>query len=125
MSHYAKVVDGVVTNVIVADADFIATYNDGEPGTWVQTSYNTWGNVHHAPNSNTPDGGVPLRANYAGVGYIYDSVNDVFYMPQPFPSWTIGAETNWLWAAPTPMPTDGQQYSWDETNQVWTTERLF
>jgi hypothetical protein len=125
MSHYAKVVDGVVTNVIVADADFIATYNDGEPGTWVQTSYNTWGNVHHAPNSNTPDGGVPLRANYAGIGYIYDSVNDVFYMPQPFPSWTISAETNWLWAAPTPMPTDGQQYSWDETNQVWTTERLF
>jgi hypothetical protein len=125
MSHYAKVVDGVVTNVIVADADFIATYNDGEPGTWVQTSYNTWGNVHHAPNSNTPDGGVPLRANYAGIGYIYDSVNDVFYMPQPFLSWTISAETNWLWAAPTPMPTDGQQYSWDETNQVWTTERLF
>ena len=59
------------------------------------------------------------------IGYIYDSVNDVFYMPQPFPSWTISAETNWLWAAPTPMPTDGQQYSWDETNQVWTTDRLF
>jgi hypothetical protein len=110
---------------LYTDCIFIATYNDGEPGTWVQTSYNTWGNVHHAPNSNTPDGGVPLRANYAGIGYIYDSVNDVFYMPQPFPSWTISAETNWLWAAPTPMPTDGQQYSWDETNQVWTTERLY
>jgi len=116
MSHFAKIVDGRVTEVIVAEADFI---NSGIlPGTWIQTSYNTKGNVHHG-SDNEPDGGAALRGNYAGIGYTYDSTNDVFYPPQPYPSWTISAETNWLWAPPTPAPTDGRTYHWDETTTSW------
>jgi hypothetical protein len=118
MSHFAKVTDGKVTQVIVAEAEFFKTYVDSTPGEWIQTSYNTRGGVHYAPNSNTPDGGVALRGNYAGIGYTYDRTNDVFYAPQPFPSWTISAP-DWTWKAPVAMPTDGKQYSWDEETKNW------
>ena len=80
MSHFAKVVDGKVTQVIVAEPDFFTTFVDTSPGSWIQTSYNTIGNKHTL-------GGTPLRGNYAGIGFIYDQANDVFYAPQPFPSW--------------------------------------
>jgi len=119
MSHYAKVVNGTVQQVIVAEAEFFNTFVDTSPGEWIQTSYNTRGNVHYAPNSNTPDGGTPVRGNYAGIGYVYDRTHDVFYPPQPYPSWHISAETNWIWTAPTPMPTDGHRYSWNESTQAW------
>ena len=118
MSYYAKVVNGTVTNVIAADADFFKTFVDSSPGSWIQTSYNTRGGVHYAPNSNTPDGGIALRGNYAGIGYTYDSVNDVFYPPQPYLSWTISAP-NWTWTPPTPYPSDGKLYTWDETTKTW------
>ena len=118
MSHYAKVVNGIVTQVIVAEADFFNTFVDSSPGTWIQTSYNTRGNVHYEPNSNTPDGGIALRGNYAGIGYNYDAVNDVFYPPQPFPSWTLD-NTTWLWVPPTPKPVDGKFYSWNESIVNW------
>jgi hypothetical protein len=111
MSHYAKVLNGVVTQVIVAETDFFKTFIDSSPGTWIQTSYNTHGNVHAT-------GGTPLRANYAGIGFIYDATHDVFYAPQPYPSWTISAPT-WIWTPPTPMPTDGKLYAWDETTKTW------
>lgn len=111
MSHYAKVVDGKVTQVIVADAEFFDTFVDSSPGTWLQTSYNTSGGVHSA-------GGTPLRANYAGVGHTYDATHDVFYAPQPYPSWTISAPT-WLWESPVPYPTDGKAYYWDESKLSW------
>jgi len=120
MSHFAKVENGIVTNVIVAEPEFFNTFVDTSPGQWIQTSYNTRGNVHYAPNSNDPDGGVALRANYAGIGYIYDSVNDVFYPPKPFPSWHISGDTNWIWTAPIPMPETGGPYIWDEANTSWT-----
>jgi len=81
MSHYAKVVDGKVTQVIVAEADFFNTFVDSSPGVWIQTSYNTFGNRH-------PEG-RPLRGNYAGVGFVYDHVNDVFYAPQPYRQYSI------------------------------------
>ena len=110
MSHYAKVLNGQVINVIVAEADFFDTFVDTSPGTWVQTSYNTHGNQH--PN------GTPLRGNYAGVGYTYDSSNDVFYAPQPYPSWTLNQST-WSWEAPVPIPTDDQIYKWDEATVNW------
>lgn len=119
MSHYAKVVNGKVTQVIVAEAEFFNTFVDTSPGEWIQTSYNTRGNVHYAPNSNDTDGQPPLRGNYAGVGYTYDRTNDVFYAEQPYPSWIISAETNWLWTSPTPMPTDGKNYRWDEPTTSW------
>ena len=118
MSHFAKVLDGNVVNVITAEADFFNTFIDTSPGTWIQTSYNTRGNVHYAPNSNTPDGGVALRGNYAGIGHVYDSVNDKFYTSNPYPSWTL-SHTTWTWEAPTPYPTDGKAYKWNEETTSW------
>lgn len=117
MAHFAKVVDGKVTQVIVAEPEFFATFVDSSPGTWLQTSYNTRGGVHYGSNGQ-PDGGLALRANYAGVGYTYDVVEDVFYAPQPFPSWTISAP-DWIWQPPVPMPQDGKVYVWSETELNW------
>lgn len=117
MSHFAKVLDGKVIQVIVAEPDFFNTFVDSSPGQWIQTSYNTRGGVHYGPNGE-PDGGVALRGNYAGIGYTYDHANDVFYAPQPFPSWTLDQAT-WLWNAPTPYPADGQRYDWDEATVSW------
>ena len=106
MAHYAKVEDGVVTQVIVADTREWCEANLG--GTWVQTSYNTKGNQH-------PEG-RPLHKNYAGIGYTWDGIG--FAAPQPYPSWTKNSDT-YLWEAPTPMPTDGKRYSWDEASTSW------
>lgn len=111
MSHFAKVLDGKVVQIIVAEPEFFETFVDTSPGTWIQTSYNTFGNVHRL-------GGTPLRGNYAGIGFTYDHQNDVFYAPQPYPSWVLN-KSNWLWDAPIPMPTDGKMYKWNETNQNW------
>jgi hypothetical protein len=120
MSHYAKVLNGQVVSVIAAEADFFTNghFVDTSPGTWIQTSYNTRGNVHYAPNSQTPDSGVALRGNYAGIGYVYDHTHDVFYPPQPFPSWTLNT-TTWTWAAPVAIPTDGKFYIWNESTLTW------
>jgi hypothetical protein len=68
LGHFAKVVDGKVTQVIVAEPEFFDTFVDSSPGTWLQTSYNTRGNVHYGQDGQ-PDGGVALRGNYAGIGY--------------------------------------------------------
>lgn len=110
MAHFAKVTDGKVIQVIVAEKEFFDTFVDSSPGTWIQTSYNTRGNQH-------PEG-RPLRGNYAGIGYTYDSVHDVFYAPQPYPSWILNNNT-WLWESPIPYPTDGKRYIWDETITNW------
>jgi hypothetical protein len=110
MSHFAKVLEGKVIQVIVAEKEFFNTFVDSSPGTWLQTSYNTHGNQH-------PEG-RPLRGNYAGLGYTYDSTNDVFYAPQPYPSWILNNNT-WLWESPIPYPTDGKVYIWDETITNW------
>jgi hypothetical protein len=118
MSHFAHVQNGIVDQVIVAEQDFINSGAVGPANEWVQTSYNTRGNVHYAPDSNTPDGQPPLRGNYAGIGYTYDSVHDVFYAPQPYPSWTLN-HSSWLWESPVPYPTDGKFYSWDEETKSW------
>ncbi len=120
MSYYAKVVNGIVTKVLKADIEFINTFEDGTPGEWIQTSYNTRGNVHYLPNSNTPSGQPPLRGNFAGPGSIYDKENDVFYSPKPYPSWTL--DTNiWNWKPPIPCPfhEGGPLYIWDESIQNW------
>jgi hypothetical protein len=117
MSHFAKVENGKVAQVIVAEQDFISTGALGDPANFVQTSYNTRGNVHYGADGQ-PDDGVALRGNYAGIGYTYDSEHDVFYAPQPFPSWTLN-ETSWIWEAPTPYPTDGKVYHWDEATTSW------
>lgn len=118
MGYYAKVLNGRVIDVIAADASYFDTFVDSTPGTWLQTSYNTRGNVHYAPNSDTPDGGVALRGNYAGIGMIYNVDYDVFYTDSPYPSWILNHDT-WLWQAPVPMPQDGQLYRWDEDTLSW------
>jgi hypothetical protein len=117
MGHFAKVVDGKVTQVIVAEPEFFQTFVDSSPGAWLQTSYNTRGNVHYGADGQ-PDGGVALRGNYPGIGYSYDAQADVFVPPQPYPSWVLSPLTI-LWEAPVAMPTDGKAYAWNEATQSW------
>ena len=114
MTHFAKIENDIVTQVIVAEQDFI----DTQPGEWVQTSYNTRSGVHYAPDSNELDGGVALRKNYAGIGYTYDRQSDAFIPPQPYPSWTLDQFTC-QWIPPTPPPDDGVTYVWDEATTSW------
>lgn len=111
MAHFAKVINGVVVQVIVAEPEFFDTFVDTTPGQWVQTSYNTHGGVH-------ANGGTPLRKNYAGIGFTYDKERDAFIPPKPFPSWVLNEDTC-LWGAPVPYPQDGKQYKWDEPSLSW------
>ena len=109
MSHFARITaQGIVEQVIVAEQDFIDTLSDKT--SWVQTSYNTRGGQH-------PEG-RPLRKNFAGVGYAYDSVRDAFIPTKLYASWVLN-ENTCLWDAPTPYPTDGKTYNWDENTQQW------
>jgi hypothetical protein len=115
MAHFAQVKNGIVQQVIVAEQDFINTLPEKED--WIQTSYNTKGNVHYGQDGQ-PDGGVALRGNYAGIGFTYDATNDVFYSEQPYKSWLLNM-ANWIWEAPIPMPKDNNFYVWDEDKQEW------
>ena len=118
MAHFAKVVNGVVDQVIVAEPEFFDTFVDSSPGEWIQTSYNTKGGVHYNPETGEPDDGVALRKNYAGVGFTYDRDKDAFIPPQPYPSWTLNEESC-LWSAPVAYPEDGQLYRWNEETTSW------
>ena len=119
MAHYAKVSNGIVTKVIVAEADFFNNFVDDSPGQWIQTSYNTRGGKHYNPETGEESTDKePLRKNYAGIGYSYDSVRDAFIPPQPFNSWTLNEDTC-LWESPVPYPTDGKMYKWDEEAGNW------
>lgn len=120
MGHFAKVLDGKVVQVIVAEKEFFDTFVDSSPGQWLRTSYNTRGGVHYLPNSDepNPDQSQALRKNYAGVGYTYDPVRDAFIPPQPYPSWLLD-EFSCLWKAPKQMPTDNKAYRWDESTLDW------
>lgn len=108
MGHFAKVLDGKVIQVIVAEPEFFNTFVDSSPGQWIQTSYNTRGNVHYGPDGQ-PDGGVALRGNYAGIGFTYDAQNDVFYAPQPGPEWTLNT-TTWTQEASISCTNKGNSY---------------
>jgi len=120
MGHFAKVSNGIVTKVIVAEADFFNNFVDDSPGKWIQTSYNTRGGVHYQPNTNEPseDQSKALRKNYAGIGYTYDSTRDAFIPPQPFNSWTLNEDTC-LWDSPVAYPEDGKLYKWNEEMLNW------
>lgn len=112
MSHFAQIDENnVVVQVIVAEQDFIDSGAVGDPSKWIQTSYNTQGGVHNL-------GGTPLRKNYAGIGYTYDSVRDAFIPPKPFDSWILNEDTC-LWDSPVPHPMDGGSYIWEEALQEW------
>jgi hypothetical protein len=101
MSHFAKIKNSIVTQVIVAEQDFINSGTVGDSFLWVQTSYN--GN---------------FRKNYAGIGYTYDPARDAFIAPQPFPSWILNEDTC-QWDSPVPYPDDDKMYTWDEETTNW------
>jgi len=120
MSHFAKVNNGIVERVIVAEPEFFETFVDSTPGTWIQTSYNTRGGVHYTrsgkPSANQSKA---LRKNYAGLGYTYDKVRDAFIPPQPHASWTLDEDTC-LWEPPVEYPKDtGGIYKWNEETKNW------
>jgi hypothetical protein len=111
MSHFAKVRNNQVEEVIVAEQDVVAGFT-AEPGVrWIQTSYNTHAGQHTL-------GGRPLRKNYAGVGYIYSDELDAFIPPKMFDSWILNTDTG-RWQAPVPYPTDGLVYEWNEYIPGW------
>lgn len=119
MTHFAEIdASNVVTRVIVAEQEFIDSGLVGDPKNWIQTSYNTRGGIHYAPNTNTPDGGIALRKNFAFVGGTYDPARDAFIPPKPYASWVLNEQTC-LWEAPVPYPADGQTYAWDEAAVNW------
>jgi len=101
MSYYAKVNNGIVEKVIVAEADFFTTFVDSSPGAWIQTSY---------------DGSS--RKNYASIGYTYDKTRDAFIPPKPYPSCTLN-ESTCLWEYPVVYPNDDKFYEWDEATTNW------
>ena len=107
MSHFAKIENKIVTEVIVAEKEYVDTLE----GTWVQTSYNTLGGKHG-------DDKTPLRYNFAGIGYNYDASADAFYSVKPFDSWTLDTNT-YQWKSPVAYPDDGKIYQWNETNKQW------
>jgi hypothetical protein len=125
MAHYAFLDENnIVTEVIVGknenedNIDWEVHYGNFRGQTCKRTSYNTQGGVHGL-------GGTPLRKNYAGIGYTYDSQRDAFIPPKPYTSWTLN-ETSCLWEAPTPYPTDvgtaeaPNRYTWNEETLAWT-----
>ena len=120
MGHFCKVVDGKVSQVIVAEPEFFTTWVDSSPGEWIQTSYNTKGGKHYLPDGVTlsQTQGKALRKNFAGIGFSYDRERDAFIPPKPFASWILDEETCW-WLPPTPCPIDGRRYYWNEEWKTW------
>jgi hypothetical protein len=118
MTHYAKVLNGIVQTVIVAEPEFFENFIDTSPGQWIETSANAKGGLYYDSSNNIDETQTALRGNFAGIGYTYDQQNDVFYAPRPYPSWTISAPT-WIWEAPIPRPNDGTQREWDEATLSW------
>lgn len=126
MAHYAKVNEnGIVTEVLVIEPEVVQSDDTsireslGPKEDWIQTSYNTRGGKHYAPNSNEEDDGVALRYNMAQVGGKYDKDNDAFYAPQPFASWVL--DSGFIWQPPVAMPTGGRgvSYIWIESEEKW------
>ena len=109
MAHFAKIENGIVTEVIVAEQEYIDSLEN--PSQWIQTSYNTRGGQHLL-------NGTPLRKNYASIGYTYDSEKDAFIAPQPFSSWILNEETC-VWESHIPYPDSNDAYVWNEENQTW------
>jgi hypothetical protein len=120
MAHFAKVVNSLVTQVIVAEPEFFETFVDTSPGEWIQTSYNTRGGIHYSQETGEPsvDQSKALRKNFAGIGFTYSKTLDAFIPPKPFASWVLDEDTC-LWEAPSVKPDDGKQYQWNESTLQW------
>ena len=109
MAHYAFLDANNVVTEVITGIDETELIEGLTPEVWygnfrgqqcVRTSYN--GNI---------------RKQYAGIGYTYDAVNDVFICPQPYGSWTL--DENFDWQPPTPMPLSGKPYRWSEEDLEW------
>jgi len=113
MAHFTHINknNGIVTQVIVAEQSFIDSGTLGDPSEWVQTSYNTREGKHKL-------NGMPLRKNYAAVGYTYDKARDAFLPPKPFKSWVLD-EKKGTWTAPVVKPADKKFYEWNEERVEW------
>jgi len=120
MKYYAKIIDDVVVDTIVAEDDFMDTFTDTSPGIWIEYCNNTWGGKHHDETGNE-DGGTPLRKNRASVGHSYDPDLDAFIPRKPYPSWVLDPETCW-WNPPKPIPNPLINFSWDEEIKDWVFE---
>lgn len=126
MAHYAKVQDGVVTQVIVAEPEFFDTFVDTSPGKWIKTSYNIRGGVYYDSSTNEPatdqsvinEDEARQRKNYAGIGFTYDHERDSFISPKPYDSWVLNEDTC-IYQAPIPYPDDGMDYIWNEETTTW------
>ena len=126
MGHYAKVQNGTVIQVIVAEPEFFDFFVDSSPGKWIKTSYNIRGGVYYDPETNEPaedqsvinEDEARLRKNYAGIGFTYDRDRDAFIPPKPYDSWVLNEDTC-LYDPPVPYPNDGKFYEWDEETQSW------
>ena len=120
MAHFAKVQNGKVIEVLVASQDFIDNYQDGRPGRWIQTSYNTKGGVHYDPETGEPsaDQSKALRKNFASIGWSYNITLYAFYGPQPYPSWTLN-EISYQWEPPVAKPDNDNIYNWNEETASW------
>ena len=120
MSHFAKVNNGIVEQVIVAEPEFFDTFVDSSPGQWIQTSYNTRGGKHYNPETGelSADQSKALRKNYAGIGFKYDADRDAFIPAKPYNSWLLDEDTCW-WNAPVAYPDDGGRYVWNEETTSW------
>jgi hypothetical protein len=122
MAHYAKVVNSLVTQVIVAEPEFFDTFVDTSPGDWIQTSYNTRGGVHYNAETGEPstDQSKALRKNYAGIGYTYNNTLDAFIPPKPYPSFILNEQTC-IWEPPIAMPAvvSGKDWVWNEETLSW------
>lgn len=125
MSYYAKVVDGIVTTIIVAEPEFFDTFVDSDPGDWVKTSFNIRGGIYYDPSTGLPHANQDemiaadesrQRKNYAEVGGKYDRDADAFYGIKPFDNWILDTNT-YLWVPPIPKP-EGN-YDWDVVNEQW------
>lgn len=112
MAHYAEISpDGIVLQVLVIDNAQEARDGEGGVGRWLKAhvnSTNEWLKTSYNGN---------IRKKYAGIGDTYDSQNNKFISPQPFPSWTLSNQDEWQ--PPTAIPNDGKRYVWDEATLSW------
>lgn len=127
MSYYAKILDGRIVNVIVAEEEFFNAFVDSSPGTWLKTSFNVKAGVYYDPNTGNPhpeqermlsEDIARRRKNFARVDGFYDHVNDAFIDPKIFDSWILDTNT-FLWKPPVDNPMDGQNWDWDENLKEW------
>ena len=106
MAHYAQINNNIVQQVLVLDNE----WTDQECQDWLTANVSSDSWVQTSYNNN-------IRKQFAGIGMTYDAVKDKFIASQPFPSWAL--DSNDDWQAPTPMPVDDNNYSWDEDTLAW------